>query len=183
MTTTLVNLELIADWLKENVCPHLQYKRPNDDNNDGTYNYQLVNPDVHIMYIPPKDILPEKKYAAPSILVQYDNNKNFPKERKGLINIRLGFSIWNPGLHTQDKYERNAEGYRDVLNFVQYVEDALIKEELIGPIRIRLEDGIETGPIKEQGVIADFYPYWFAYLTFTGEFGKTSIHKKYDHLL
>ena len=91
MTTTLVNLELIADWLKENVCPHLQYKRPNDDNNDGTYNYQLVNPDVHIMYIPPKDILPEKKYAAPSILVQYDNNKNFPKERKGLINIRLGF--------------------------------------------------------------------------------------------
>ena len=52
MTTTLVNLELIADWLKENVCPHLQYKRPNDDNNDGTYNYQLVNPDVHIMYIP-----------------------------------------------------------------------------------------------------------------------------------
>lgn len=86
-------------------------------------------------------------------------------------------------MHTQDKYERNAEGYRDVLNFVQYVEDALIKEELIGPIRIRLEDGIETGPIKEQGVIADFYPYWFAYLTFTGEFGKTSIHKKYDHLL
>lgn len=183
MTTTLTNLELIADWLKENVCPYLQYKRPNDDNNDGTYNYQLINPDVHIMYIPPKDILPEKKYAAPSILVQYDNNKNFPKERNGLINIRLGFSIWNPGLHAQDKYERNAEGYRDVLNFVQYVEDALIKEELIGPIRIRLEDGIETGPIKEQGVIADFYPYWFAYLTFTGEFGKTSIHKKYDHLL
>ena len=66
---------------------------------------------------------------------------------------------------------------------LQYVEDALVKEELIGPIRIRLEDGIESGPLKEQGVIADYYPYWFAYLTFTGEYCKSTVHKKYDHLL
>ncbi len=181
--TTLNNLEVIADWLRKEICPNLTFKKPNDANNDNTYGYEVVNPDVHIMYIPTKDILPESKYAAPSILVQYYSNKILPKEGRGLINIRLGFSVWNPGLHTQDKYERNSEGYKDVMNFVQYVEDALQKEELIGPIRIRLEDGIETGPLKDQELIADFYPYWFAYLTFTGEYCKTSIHKKYDDLL
>lgn len=183
MTTTLNNLETIANWLRENVCPKLQYKKPNDDNNDNTYGYELVNPDVHVMYIPPKDILPEEKHAAPSILVQYSNTKLFPKQSNGLINIRLGFCIWNPGLHKNGEYERNADGYKDVMNFVQYVQDALINEELIGPIRIRLEDGIESGPLTEQGVVADFYPYWFAYLTFTGEFCKSSIHNKYQNLL
>lgn len=183
MTTVLNNLEVIADWLRKEICPNLAYKKPDDEKNDSTYGYKTVHPDVHIMYIPTKDILPESKHAAPSILVQYDSNRTLSKESKGLINIRLGFSIWNPGLHTPEKYERNADGFKDVLNFVQYVEDKLIKEELIGPIRIRLEDGIESGPLKDQGVIADFYPYWFAYLTFTGEFCKPSIHKKYDHLL
>lgn len=183
MATTLNNLEIIANWLKEKVCSQLTYKKPNDENNDNTYEYQLVNPDVHIVYIPPKDIIPETRHVSPSIVVQYDNNKTFPKESKGMINIRLGFSIWNPGLHSSGDYERNVDGYKDVMNFVQYVEDALVKEELIGPIRIRLEDGIESGPLKEQGVIADYYPYWFAYLTFTGEYCKSAVHKKYDHLL
>lgn len=183
MTTTLYNLEIIAEWLKKEICPNLTYKKPNDNKNDNSYEYKTVNPDVHIMYMPTKDILPETRHSAPSILVQYDNNRVLPKEAKGLINIRLGFSIWNPGLHTPEKYERNAEGYKDVMNFVQYVEDALINTELIGPIRIRLEDGIESGPLKEQGMIADFYPFWFSYLTFTGEYNKLSIHKKYAHLL
>ena len=183
MATTLNNLEVIAEWLKDEVCPNLTYKKPDDNKNDGSYNYSLVNPDVHIMYIPSKDILPENKYAAPSVLVQYDNEKLYPKRNQGLINIKLGFSIWNPGYHTPDNYQRNTEGFRDVMNFCQYVEDKLINTELIGPLRICLEDGIESGPLKEQGIIADYYPYWFAYLTFTGEFSKLSVHKKYENLL
>ena len=167
MTTTLHNLDIIANWLRQNVCPNLQYKCPDDEKNDHTYAYKMVNPSVHVMYIPPKSFVPEKKYVAPSIVVQYGNSKNFPKEAKGQINIRLGFSIWNPGLHFSNKYERNDIGCRDLLNFIQYVEDALINEEVIGPIRIRLEDGVESGPLKEQGVIADFYPYCFTFLAKT----------------
>ena len=101
----------------------------------------------------------------------------------GLIYFKLGFSIWNPGIHDKGKYERNIEGWRDVWNFVDFTREAISKTELIKHIRVKLEDGIETGPAKAQGAVADFYPYWFAYLTFTGEYGKSSVHKKYDHLL
>lgn len=183
MTTTLENLDILADWLRENVCSKVEYKKPDDNKNDQSYEHTMVHPDVHVLYIPTKDILPIGRFAAPSILVQFDNEKTFPKKGNGLTNFKLGFSVWNPGLHTQNHYERNAEGFRDVWNFVQYTKEALMNEEFIGPIRIRLEDGIECGPAKEQGIIADFYPYWFAYLTFTGEFGETVIHKKYSDLL
>lgn len=83
MTTTLVNLELIADWLKENVCPHLQYKRPNDDNNDGTYNYQLVNPDVHIMYIPRKIFFRKRNMQHLQFLFNMITIKTSRKKEKG----------------------------------------------------------------------------------------------------
>lgn len=181
--TTINNLEVVADWLREEVCSNLTFKKPNDDNVGCDYDYTLVHPDVHILYAPTKDILPEKRLVAPSILVQFDNQRDFPKQSKGLMHFTLGFSIWNPGMHDNGMYERNGEGWRDVWNFVDYTKDAIEKTELIKHIRVRLDEGIETGPAKVQGAIADYYPYWFAYLNFTGEFGRPTVHRKYDHLL
>ena len=181
--STISNLEALAEWLKEEVCNKLTFKKPDDDNVASEYKYTMVHPDVHIMYPPTKDVTPEDRHVAPSILVQFENQKDFIKQNNGLIYFKLGFSIWNPGIHDKGKYERNIEGWRDVWNFVDFTREAISKTELIKHIRVKLEDGIETGPAKAQGAVADFYPYWFAYLTFTGEYGKSSVHKKYDHLL
>ncbi len=183
MTTTLNNLDTLAAWLKENVCANLEFKKPDDKNNDNSYGYTLVNPDVHVLYIPTKDVLPSDRHAVPSILVQFSDEEVFPKKSNGIINFKLGFATWNPGLHTSEEYTRNAMGFREVWNFVEYTKNALINQEFIGPMRIRLEDGIECGPVQQQGVIADFYPYWFAYLLFSAEFGTAAIHKKYSELL
>lgn len=183
MATIINNLNTLADWLSDNVCANLEFKKPDDRQNDNSYSYTLVHPDVHIMFLPTRDILTDSRYAVPSILVQFESEHIYPKNSKGSINIRLGFSTWNPGQHTSDAYERNTDGYIDVINFAEYTRDALINEELIGSMRIKLEDGIECGPIKEKGTIVDYYPYWYAYLTFIAEFNKSAIHNKYSNLL
>lgn len=181
--TVINNLEVVADWLRLNVCEKLTFKKPDDDKVGDSYKYALVHPDVHIMYAPTKDMMPKNRHVSPSIIVQFDTQKEYAKSHNGLIYFKLGFTTWNPGIHDNGKYERNVEGWRDVWNFVECTKEAIKNTEFINHIRVRLEDGIECGPIKEQGAIADFYPYWFAYLCFTGEFGVATNHKKYSHLL
>lgn len=181
--TVISNLEAVADWLRSEVCANLTFKEPNHEKTCDSYEYTLVHPDVHIMYVPTKDVLNSDRRVVPSVVVQFDNAKTYPKAHNGLMYFKLGFAVWNLGLHNDGEYTRNIEGWHDVWNFVDYTHAAILNAEFIGHIRVRFEDGIEVGPAKEQNAIADYYPFWYAYLNFTGEFAQAANHKKYNHLL
>lgn len=183
MTTTVAALEMIQEWLLEEVCPNVEYKKPNDEFQDGTYPYERVHPDVHIMYIPSRDISEIPHSIIPSICVQFEKRNDNAVESKGTMDFRLQFATWNPGRHVNGTFERNVEGWRDVWNFVDYTLKKIENTEFLKGIRVIKEVGIECGPISEQGALIDFYPYWFAYLKFTGEFAIAPTKEKYKHLL
>ena len=43
-------LEKIKNWLETEICPNFKFKQADDENVDATYPYELVNPNVFILY-------------------------------------------------------------------------------------------------------------------------------------
>jgi hypothetical protein len=183
MTTTVANLETIQKWLRDGICSRLKFKKPDDNKVDGSYQYELVNPEVHLMFVPTGDTMPVDKSVIPSICVQFDERTDRTIEKEGIMHIRLQFAVWDPGIHKESGFERNREGWRDVWNFIDATLEDIRNSEFIGNIRVMKEREIKCGPVTERGAILDFYPYWFAYISFYGEFITTSTKKEYNELL
>ncbi|MBR1625594.1 MAG: hypothetical protein IJ681_00450 [Bacteroidales bacterium] len=181
MTTSIDILETIQKWLKSEVCSQFKFKKPNDDNISG-YNYETVNPDVFLMFPPTRDVN-DNKAVVPSITVQFDKRTDLTTKSQGVMHVRLNFATWDPGVHANGEFQRNVEGWRDVLNFVEATLREIENTEYIDNIRIIKEREIESGPLSEQGAIIDFYPYWFSYISFYCEFRVVSTKKKYSELL
>lgn len=199
------NTEKIISWAEEFICSKIKLKIPDDDSNDGKYNYKLVNPAVFALFVPTKDRLPPKAAAPiPSLCVQIIDGKDMPNS--GTTRIRFGFSTWSPGTHGMDIfapkpgepgkytqpdtdegrafYKRNSEGWRDAWNFVDLALREIESAEIIGGLlRVVKEDGITYGPYTEQDSILDCYPYWYAWVEFTVSYGITRQHPQYDHYL
>lgn len=182
MTTTIDILESLQKWLQDKVCSQFKFKKPDDENVSGAYNYTLVNPSVFLMFPPSKDVN-NNNAVIPSVTIQFDNRTDTPTTNEGIMHVRLNFATWDPGMHTNDGFKRNVEGWRDVLNFVEATLQELKNTEFVDGIRVLKERGIESGPISEQGAIIDFYPYWFAYVSFYCGFKITSTKKKYSEFL
>ncbi|MGN0015511.1 MAG: hypothetical protein ACI37T_08860 [Candidatus Gastranaerophilaceae bacterium] len=182
MTTSIEVLESIQAWLKDNVCSEFKFKKPDDENTANGYNYELVSPEVFLMFPPTKDVNGNKP-VVPSITVQFDERSDALIKGKNTMHIRLNFATWDPGLHTGDGFQRNIEGWRDVLNFVEATLRGLENAEFINDIRIVKELEIKNGPITEQDAIINFYPYWFSYISFYCEFRAISTKEKYSELL
>ena len=123
--TTISNLEAVKDWLLKNVCSNVKFKKPDDEQVGAGYKYELVNPDVHILYLPTKDTKQDLKPIVPSICVQFEDGADYLIQKSGVLNFRLQFATWDPGLHANGEFSRNAEGWRDVWNFVDTVKDAI----------------------------------------------------------
>lgn len=174
-------LDIIKSWLEKEICPNFKLKEANDENVDATYSYEIVNPSVFILYVPPKELIPEKN-RVPSICVQFDDGQE-TRDGGGKLNVRLQFSIFNPGEHTENGFDRNTEGWRDVWNLIDYTMERIRNTEVIEGLRIVKEDGVKCGPISDQGQIPLFYPYYFAWLTFSVEYGIPSAKTQIRHLL
>lgn len=199
--STVEILETITDWVRKEICANVKLKMPNDDKVDKNYNqvYELVNPAVFTMFMPGYNRLPaHAKRPIPSITVQLESGSDSLNEGKGQARINLQFSVWDPGLHGKDKffpnkdrdvyhqldgqelldlYERNSEGWRDVWNFIDTALRKIESAEYIGfgdnKYRILKEDGIEYGPATEEKAVVDFYPYWYAWISFSVQYGLT----------
>lgn len=217
--TIVHTLDIVSEWLRANVCQRVQYKPHSLDQQTDQYEYELVHPNVFTLYVPTSSTKPPAvKATSPSICVQMVEGVDRNRARE--MQLRLSFSVWNPGIHGPDilypldkipkdpdtftsqtldvetgqvkppdplppepenvywpdfgkAYERGPDGmvrlthdgWRDVWNFV----DAAIREIenarsvaglLIGP-------DIRFGPYDEQGVIADYAPFWFAWIELT----------------
>ena len=179
----------IRKWVEDEICSKIQLKVPPDDTepNDKDYDHTTANPLAFAMYVPTKDKLPPPiKSVYPSVCVGFAKGTDSMDERKGSIGIQLSFSAWNPGIHgtdmlipqgdgkyrvwsgpeANDYFQRYGEGWRDVWNFVDIARRALESTTDIKGHYIDMSTPIEFGPLITQEAIADFYPFWFAWMTF-----------------
>lgn len=201
-------LDKVAKWAQDTICSKVKLKLPDDDRNDGTYGVQLVSPGVFVLYVPTKDRMPPKATAPiPSLCVQLVEGSEDMTKNSGRMKLRFSLSAWNPGTHKEgelfipyrdesgnlyykawtsddvkEKFIRNAEGWRDVWNFADTALRELEAAEYIEGLRLVKEDGITYGPYQDDGAFTDFYPYWFAWINFTLEYGlnrTTETYKQY----
>lgn len=179
-------LDKIKAWLEAEICPQFKFKQADDENVDATYPYELVNPNVFILYVPPKELIGEAN-RVPSICIQFEDSNESMAKSSGVLNLRLYFATFNPGEHSEYGVDRvfdvNTEGWRDVWNLVDYIMRKLRDTELIDDLRIVKENGIHYGPASDGGAIPNFYPYYYAWMTFSVEYGILSSKAQIKDLL
>lgn len=180
-------IDTLTEWAKRNVCEHIKLKMPppNTDANDSAYSYDEVTPTAFGMYVPTEEKLqPNVHSPFPSLCVRFMTGEDDLSANAGYVDIQFCFSAWDPGLHGPDvfhpngdgsftrqdssfvEYERNGDGWRDVWNFVDIALRAVESTTHIGGYAIDQKTPIKFGPLTEQEAIADFYPFWFAWLSF-----------------
>lgn len=180
-------IDTLAEWAKQNICDRVQLKKPpeNLEAVDAGYSYETVTPSVFPMYVPTSEKLPPNIHSPfPSLCVRFSKGADNIPGSKGFLDVQFCFSAWNPGLHGQDvfhpngdqtfrkqgdvyaEYERNGDGWRDVWNFVDTALRAVESTTNIGGYAIDPDTPIEFGPLTEQEAIPDFYPFWFAWISF-----------------
>lgn len=190
MATITGIVDRVVAWTDENVCRKVKLKAPPDDYEaaDGAgYEYDLVTPSCFPLFVPSKDKLPLTIVPIPSVCVRILDGED--GRSSGVINLEMCFSTWNPGTHGSDildivegepgafkprtgeeaknHFERNAEGWRDLWNWVDTALRALESTASIDGIEIDRESGIKFSPMKEEDGIPDYYPFWFASIVFT----------------
>lgn len=179
-------IDTLAEWAKQNICDKVLLKMPpaNTDPVDGEYDYELVKPSVFPMYVPTSEKLPPNIHSPfPSLCVRFMKGADEINKNSGYVDVQFCFSAWDPGTHGKDvvhpngdgtysrkldssEYERNGNGWRDVWNFVDTALRAVESVTSIGGYTIDRETLVEYGPLTEQEAIPDFYPFWFAWISF-----------------
>ena len=180
----------VRDWLEAVVCPQIQLKAPPDDAEpmDKDYDHTLVTPLAFSMYVPTKDMLPPPiKSVYPSVCARVMDGADDMAKKDGIVNIQLCFSTWNPGTHgtdimkkqedgsfkrwtgpeARDYFQRYGDGWRDAWNFVDIARQALESTTAINGHAIDISTPIKYGPLTEQDAIPNYYPFWYAWLSFT----------------
>ena len=180
-------IDTLAEWAKLNICASVKLKMPpsNLEAIDEDYQYETVTPSVFPMYVPTSEKLPPSIHSPfPSLCVRFIKGADELSGNTGHLDVQFCFSAWDPGTHGKDnfhpngdmsfrrqdpkdaKYERNGDGWRDVWNFVDTALRAVESVTNIGGYTIDRETPVEFGPLTEQESIPDFYPFWFAWLSF-----------------
>lgn len=182
-------LDDVTVWARKNICSKIKLKVPPgvDEPNDQDYEYKLAHPVAFTMYVPTEDKLPKGIPAAfPSLCVRFMEGEDDMARKNGSIGIQFLLSVWNPGSHSADifqmrkddpfhwfadptggePFERNGEGWRDVWNFADLAVQAVESVTKIAGYTIDRSVPVKFGPLTEQDAIPDYYPFWFAWVSF-----------------
>ena len=136
------------------------------------------------MYVPTSDKLPPGSHPPfPSLCVRFVTGQDVPADGGGSVEVQFCFSAWDPGTHGEDEFLpngdgtyrrgkggafwRNGDGWRDAWNFVDIALREVESVTNIGGYTIDRAKPVKFGPLTEQEAIPDFYPMWFAWLSFT----------------
>ena len=204
-------IEKVTDWLNESVCPKIKLKLPDDNQNGVQYKVEAVNPTAFAMYQPGKDKLPPGVIAPfPSVVVQLLEGSDDMTAKNGRMKLQLSFTAWNPGNHageltratktttasgsddldvelggvaSEQSFTRNAEGWKDVWNFVDRALREIENAEYLNGLRVVKELPITYGQFQQEGQISDLYPYWGAWAIITIERGLARTGAAYSDLL
>lgn len=163
--STMAVLEAVQAFLREKVTPTIKLQKPNDHN---VREYSLVNPEVHVGWIPPKGYLPEgMESAIPCLIVGMDDASKDSSDKD--FNLRISAAVYSPGLHEPDsnggvKYTPDFQGYRDLINLID--RSLIIFEE--NPVisgKGTIKEPIKWGVYQQEQP----YPYWYGWITLTVE--------------
>ena len=189
-------IDTVTEWVRENVCSEIQLKVPPADERaptDAGYSYELATPAAFSMFVPAKDKLPPSILSpVPSVCVRFMEGAENLAGSSGSIGIQLCFSTWDPGIHGKDVFiptdgkpgafqrmsneeaaeyfQRNGDGWRDAWNFVDIALRKLGNTLALNGIVIDRTTPIKFGPLTEQEAIIDYYPMWFAWVSFSVEY-------------
>lgn len=186
-------LDRVTNWARETICSQIKLKLPPENEADAIdegYDYELVNPTAFTMFVPTKGQMPpDVRSPIPSICVRCREGEDSLVGRTGRINIEFFFSAWNPGIYgadilrpdaenglaahrwrgpeADDHFKRYGGGWRGIWNFVDVALREIESRTHIDGIEIDRSTPIKYGPLAEQEAIPDFYPFWFAWVSFT----------------
>ena len=204
-------IEKVTDWLNESVCPKIKLKLPDDNQNGKEYKVKAVSPTAFAMYQPGKDKLPPGVIAPfPSVVVQLLEGSDNMTESNGRMKLQLSFTAWNPGNHageltratktttasgsddlvvqfgsvdSEQTFTRDAEGWKDVWNFVDRALREIENAEYLNGLRVVKELPITYGQFQQEGQISDLYPYWGAWAIINIERGLARTGAAYSEYL
>ena len=204
-------IDKVTDWLNKSVCPLIKLKLPDDSQNGVQYKVEAVNPTAFAMYQPGKDKLPPGVIAPfPSVVVQLLEGSDDMAASNRRLKLQLSFTAWNPGKHAgeltraiqtttasgsddldvrfsgvaaEQSFTRDAEGWKDVWNFVDRALREIENAEYLNGIRVMKELPITYGQFQQDGQISDLYPYWGAWVIFTIESGFARTGTAYSEFL
>lgn len=169
--STITVLEVLKEFLLEKVTPSIKLQKSNDENVRG---YELVNPQVHIGWIPPKGFLPEAMESTiPCLVVGMDDG--IEDSQSSNINVRISVGVFSPGLHEpaennethepteneESKYTPDFQGYIDLMNLIDRTKAELIKTQIIKNA-FSLQEQVKWGMYQDQP-----YPYWYGWISFS----------------
>lgn len=201
--TVVCVLDALTKWARENICPKIELKVPPDDEKaatDAGYEYQLTNPAAFTLYVPTKEKLPPAILSPmPSVCVRFVEGADDLSNSKGSIGVQLCFSAWDPGTHGQDEltrnqdgtyrkgkggsFRRNGDGWRDVWNMVDIALREVESLTNIDGLVIDRSVPVKFGPFTEQEAIPDYYPFWFAWVSFSVMYPITRNIRDIENLL
>lgn len=189
--TIVDNMELMREWMLENVCKKVRYKIPDDNCTDEEYEYRLDHPACFAFMQPTADKLPVNVlYDTPCVVLQAMSGHDDPHKKIRQTNVRLWVSVWDPGRHGNDIYVKSAipdvwtqwagpeasayfqtdgNGWKDLWNFVDVILRELENAEFFAGQRLCKEQAITWGPFQEADVIVNTYPYYIGWVNFTVE--------------
>lgn len=181
-------IDTVTAWARQNISEQVRLKMPpeNVEANDAGYDYKLVTPATFAVYTPTSDKLPPRVQSPfPSLCVRILSGEDNLASGSGTAEVQFCFSAWGPGLHDKDyfwpvkdqpgvwhqgngseDFTRSGEGWRDAWNFVDVALRALESVPQIDGYMIDRGQHIKYGPLTEQESIPDFYPFWFAWVSF-----------------
>ena len=176
-------IDTIADWLRENVAPKMKLKKSPDrgGKHSSGYDYQLVNPSVVTMFLPPDELMRKQQQSdkeedtrlpnAPSIMVQFLGGEHDCTAQKGSSDIRLVLSVWNPGVHNGNRFQPTAEGWRDLVHLIETTVQEIETSIMLNGVRLRT-DTLRYSIATDNGLLLDHYPFFIGLVEFTVDFNR-----------
>ena len=202
-------LDRVTEWAQNAICSKITLKVPPDDDaapTDEGYEHTRVNPTAFTLFVPTKEKLPPSVISPmPSVCVRFLEGSDDLSDGSGSIGIQLCFSAFNPGTHSADvflpqegeknrfrqwrgpeadaTFIRNSGGWRDIWNFVDIALSEVESVTEISGYRIDRSTPVKFGPLSEQEAIPDFYPFWFAWVSFSLSYPITRNVRGFENLL
>lgn len=161
--STMTVLETLKAFLQTKVTPTIKLQKAENNN---VQSYVLVNPAVHIGWLPPNGYLPEgMETAIPCLIVGMDEAVKDSADKE--FNIRITAAVYSPGLHAPNEsgeglnYTPDFQGYWDLLNLIDRTVIKLGENPIVSG-KTTINDQIKWGMYQEQP-----YPYWYGWISLT----------------
>lgn len=190
MATVVGTLDTVTAWVQKNICDKVKLKKPPLDETGATdagYEYELVTPHAFSFYVPTQDKISLPAVAPiPSVCVRIYDGEIDLTAKENSTKIELLLATWNPGTHGEDilnpvdsgtfkewtgaeadaYFQKNGDGWRDAWCMVDAALREIGNTTNIDGLEIDRSVPVKYSPLKEQEAIPDFYPFWFASITF-----------------